>query len=89
MNDVFDVLNGRFYAEGISNKMDQKDTNNRTIKEVKWVKLNAMLDVLDITENVSESRLANSDSPKETFCSTTTLRAFRLTIPLWLLLKKC
>ena len=73
MNGVFDALNGHFYAEGISNKVDERDKYNRTYKEVKFVKLNAMLDVLDITEETKEKRLKHSiDSPSEPFCSTTT-----------------
>ena len=80
MNDVFDVLNGRFFAAGISNKTDKNDTANRTVKEVKWVKLNAMLDVLDVTESMQKERVKHSDSPLEMFCSTTTLKAWRLTI---------
>lgn len=80
MNDVFDVLNGRFYDEGISNNKAFNDSKGRTVKEVKFTKLNAMLNVLDVTEEFQANREKNSDSPSEPFCSTTTLRALRLTI---------
>lgn len=39
-----------------------------------------MLDVLDITEDFQEIREKHSNTPSETFCSTTTLRAVRLTV---------
>ena len=80
MNDTFDVLNGRFYAAGISDKTDVTDKYNRTIKQVKWAKLNAMLNVLNITEQEHQSRDKHSSSPSEMFCSATTLKALRLTI---------
>ncbi len=80
INDVFDVLNGRFYAQGISNKIAKDDPAKRSIKEKKWVVLKTMLDVLDVTENFHNQREKHSDSPSEMFCSTTTLRALRLTI---------
>ena len=78
MNDTFDALNGRFYAEGISNKIDPRDSKNRTFKELKWSKLKAMLNVLDITETEHKNREKNSSSP--IFCSLTTLKALRITI---------
>lgn len=80
MNKTFDVLNGRYYAEGISNNINHNDKNKRTVKEMKWATLNAMLTVLYITEKEHESREKNSSSPSEMYCSLTTLKALRLTI---------
>ncbi|XP_045034625.1 uncharacterized protein LOC123475690 [Daphnia magna] len=57
MNKTFDVLNGRYYAEGISNNINHNDKNKRTVKEMKWATLNAMLTVLYITEKEHESLL--------------------------------
>jgi hypothetical protein len=80
MNNTFDVLNGRFYAEGISNKVNQNDEKKRTVTEIKWATLNTMLNVLDITEMSHQSREKHSSSPSEMFCSQTTLKALRITI---------
>lgn len=80
MNKTFDVLNGRKYAEGITNNVNYNDKNKRTVKEMKWETLNAMLSVLDITEVEHESRQKNSNSPSEMFCSLTTLKALHMTI---------
>jgi hypothetical protein len=55
-NKTFHVLNGRYYADGISNNINHNDKNKRTVKEMKWATLNAMLTVLDITEKKHESR---------------------------------
>ncbi|EFX66382.1 hypothetical protein DAPPUDRAFT_116453 [Daphnia pulex] len=57
MNKTVDVLNGRYFAEGISNNIIHNDKNNRAVEDMKWATLNAILTVLDITEKERESRL--------------------------------
>lgn len=80
VNDSFDVLNGRWYAERISDELDKNDKKGRTIKERKFHILRELLKVLDKTEMEYESREQNSDGPSEMFCAITTLKALRLTV---------
>ncbi len=56
MNKTVDVLNGRYFAEGISNNIIHNDKNNRAVEEMKWATLNAILTELDITDKERESR---------------------------------
>ena len=65
MNDTFDVLNGRHDKEGITVE------NWATKKKV----LDVMLEVLSHTE-----RIYLKDKSRKMFCSTTTLRGWRITI---------
>ena len=47
---------------------------------MKWAILNAVLDVLEITEKEQQSRKKHSSTPTERFCSATTLQALRMTV---------
>ena len=47
---------------------------------MKWAILNAVLDVLEITEKEQQSRKKHSSTPTEMFCSATTLKALRMTV---------
>jgi hypothetical protein len=80
MNKTFYVLNGRCSAQGISNNVNSNDNNKRTFKEMKWVILNAALDVLKRTGKEQQSRKKHSSIPTEMFCSATTLKALRMTV---------
>ena len=71
---------GDFTLKGFPLKKRGSDPSSKTIKEIKWAKLNAMLDVLDVTEDIQKNREKNSATPTEMFCSSTTLTSFRLTI---------
>ena len=70
MNDVFDVMNGRFIKNGIT--------------VINWHKkkklLDSFLSVLDITEKIHRSRMPGDPTMPKMFCSQTTLDAWRLTI---------
>jgi len=71
MNDVFDVLNGRTFAQGICEKNKQK----------KFALLEKMKTILNITEEIYINRVKHSDElPAVVFMSTTTLRAFRIVL---------
>ncbi|KZS01481.1 Uncharacterized protein APZ42_001850 [Daphnia magna] len=71
MNDVFDVLNGQFVAEGI------QLANWWKKKKV----LDAFLTVLDITEECHRTRKLNDpDIPVNVFSSYTTLQSWRVSV---------
>jgi hypothetical protein len=67
MNDVFDIMNGRFIAAGINRKNWEKK------KKV----LDVFLKVLEDTEAIYEEE--NKGSRMNMFMSTTTLRSWRVT----------
>ena len=71
MNDVFDILNGRIFAQGICEKNKVK----------KFAVLEKMKIILNVTEEIYKNRKAHSDElPPNMFMSTTTLRAFRVVL---------
>lgn len=78
MNDVFDIMNGRFIAAGIN-------TRNWGEKEKK---LDLFLKILDVTEKSKADHIAENKSKKvkdrtpvpEMFISLTTLQSWRLII---------
>ena len=63
INDVFDVLNGRFIAEGINRR--------------NWVKKKKILDVF--LEVLTDTEAMSDEIKIPPFMSTTTLRSFRVT----------
>jgi hypothetical protein len=71
INDVFDVMNGRFIAQGI----------NVTNWWKKKKKLDTFLDILDLTEECNRTRKQNDPkTPVKMFLSNTTLQAWRVTV---------
>ncbi|XP_045022881.1 uncharacterized protein LOC116917466 [Daphnia magna] len=71
INDVFDVLNGRFVAQGIniSNWCKKKNV------------LDTFLKILDVTEECNRSRKQHdANIPLNMFVSETTLQAWRITV---------
>jgi hypothetical protein len=71
INDVFDILNGRFIAQGIN-------VNNWGKKKDK---LDAFLKVLDLTEECNRNRKRNDPNiPLKMFLSETTLQSWRITV---------
>lgn len=71
INDVFDVLNGRFVAQGIniSNWCKKKNV------------LETFLKILDVTEECNRSRKQHdANIPLNMFVSETTLQAWRITV---------
>lgn len=71
VNDVFDVLNGRFILKGINERNWGK----------KKAQLDAFLKILDVTEECNRTRKRNDpDIPLKMFLSDSTLQAWRITV---------
>jgi hypothetical protein len=71
LNNCFDILNGRFPAEGIS----------RSSWEKKKLMLQKLLHVLDVTEQIAnDPKRDKTKLPDNMFMSDTTLVAWRLVI---------
>ncbi|KZR98131.1 Uncharacterized protein APZ42_006590, partial [Daphnia magna] len=71
VNDVFDVMNGRYTAQGI----------NVTNWWKKKKKLDMFLEILDVTEDCNRTRKPNDPkTPVKMFLSNTTLQAWRVTV---------
>lgn len=71
VNDVFDVMNGRYTAQGI----------NVTNWWKKKKKLDIFLEILDVTEECNRTRKPNDPkTPVKMFLSNTTLQAWRVTV---------